>query len=157
VKSSPSLSPMMVARMPAAGRMDGSEIRRYRGLPIRHGTGQLRDKRPFDTFQLEPANRGLFGKLASFLRRVTCARGENALLCQIRSFEACPMKHQHHFETTAAQQTTPARALIVDVYRTIQVLNIATTAEQDRAEVCDRERCVCNGVYRPVATLGGTL
>jgi hypothetical protein len=67
------------------------------------------------------------------------------------------MKHQHHFETTAAQQTTPARALIVDVYRPIQVLNIATTAEQDRAEVCDRERCVCNGVYRPVATLGGTL
>jgi hypothetical protein len=48
------------------------------------------------------------------------------------------MKHQHHFETTAARQTTRARALIVDVYRTAQILNIATTAEQDRAEVCDR-------------------
>jgi hypothetical protein len=46
------------------------------------------------------------------------------------------MKHQHHFETTA-EQTAQARALIVEVYRTVQILNSAISAEQDQAEVYD--------------------
>ena len=89
-------------------------------------------------FQFEPDDRGPFGELAGFLRRLMRDEGGNALVCQFRPFEACLMKHQRQFETTASQQTAQTRALIADLYRIVQILNSAIAAEEKRARVFDR-------------------
>jgi len=57
-------------------------------------------------------------------------------VCQIRSFKACKMKHQRHFETEAAR----TKALIADLDHILQILDEAITAEEELAGVSDRSQ-----------------
>jgi hypothetical protein len=64
----------------------------------------------------------------------------NALVCQIRSFKVCTMKHQRHFETTASREAAKTKALIADLDRIVQILDDAIAAEEELAGVSDRSQ-----------------
>jgi hypothetical protein len=77
--------------------------------------------------------------LAGFLRSSLSYGASNTLVCQIRSFNACAMKHQRHFETTASREAAKTKTLIADLDRIVQIIKIEiATQEEEEAGGFDR-------------------
>jgi hypothetical protein len=76
--------------------------------------------------------------LAGLLRSSLSYGASNTLVCQIRSFKACAMKHQRHFETTASREAAKTKTLIADLDRIVQIIKIEIATQEEEAGGFDR-------------------